>query len=154
MVGGFVEVEGFAVKVALWVFEDLREGTRDLAAVLFAAGEGLVGVMGEVRYGEFLQAMLDDGGVVLRGFAAVPGFASEGDDFGDGEREGELLVLWQDGAFAREFEGAVGGEGLAVVGDLSALWAQVAGEEFDEGGFARAVWADDAGVVAGGEVDV
>ena len=101
-----------------------------------------------------MQAVADDGAVVSGGGAAVPGFTSEGDDFGDAEREGQFLALWQHGAFAREAEGAVGGKGFVVVGDLSVLRAVVAAKEFDEGGFARAVRADDGGVAATGDGEV
>ncbi len=128
---------------------ELRDGARQGDALLLAGaelGEGLVGALGDV--GPF-HGPPDEG---VAGGAPL-GDEAEADDLLDrvGEREGGALGDEGDPARAGSAGNAV--DGASIEEDPPGAGAQATDEEAGEGGFARAVGADDRGHLSGEDLE-
>jgi len=146
--GGLVEDENAAAE---------GEGARDFDELLFGDAEAAGGDgerdVGAAEIGE------GAGGEIARGAEieerAAVGLGAEDDVFGDAEvgRDGEFLVNGDD-AGAAGVEGIARGERSAVELERAGVGRVNAGEDFHEGGFAGAVFADERVDLTGGNVEV
>ena len=122
----------------------LRQAHRQPDARAFAAGEGVDDLAGEV-FGVGEAQGFGDGLAV--GFAgapeqAAPCVASHRHQFFGFEGGGRGQVLRQVGGLAGVAAGGVALDVPAVEQDAAGCGAVLAGEQFEQGGFARAVVAD------------
>jgi hypothetical protein len=143
---GFVEEENAGF---------LGEGAGEEGALALAAGELVHGAGEEVGEVEAVGGVAEDG-KVTGGFEAEGlevGGAAGAEDLGDGLAFVVGGGLGEVGDGSGEVFGAVSAEGAGVERRLSRGGGEEAEEEFEEGGFAGAVGAEEDGDAAGGEGD-
>ncbi len=129
----------------------LCQRSGDMHTLPLATGQGVPGPFLQVQHVHILQGLTHDG-VVIRAprlQCRQPGRAAQFDGVEHSHRVAGFSLLLDHRQQARHVSAAHGGEWLFAQPDRAAARLLNAGQQFEQGGFARAIGADNRKCLAG-----